>query len=37
METNANEPLLKCRKYKDVIKTRGWPLTWDESGRDPVY
>ena len=29
-----NEPLIKCRKRKDVIKTRGKSLTWDESGRN---
>ena len=37
METNANEPLLTCRKRKDVIKTRFVVMTWDKSRRDPVY
>jgi hypothetical protein len=23
METNTREPLIKCRKRRDVIKTRG--------------
>jgi len=32
METNTSEPLIKCRKRRDVIKTRGESLTWDESG-----
>lgn len=33
METNTIEPLMKCRKRRDVIKTRGESLTWEESGR----
>ena len=32
METNTSEPLMKCRKRRDVIKTRGESLTWDKSG-----
>jgi hypothetical protein len=32
METNKRESLIKCRKRRDVIKTRGESLTWDESG-----
>jgi len=32
METNTGESLIKCRKRKDVIKTRGESLTWDEPG-----
>jgi hypothetical protein len=32
METNTGESLRKCRKRRDVIKTRGESLTWDESG-----
>jgi hypothetical protein len=32
METNISEPLIKCRKRRDVIKTRGESLTWDKSG-----
>jgi hypothetical protein len=34
METNTSESLIKCRKRRDVIKTRGESLTWDESGGD---
>ena len=32
METNTREPLIKCRKRRDVIKTRGESLTWDKPG-----
>jgi hypothetical protein len=32
-EANTSEPLIKCRKRSDVVKTRGESLTWDESGR----
>jgi hypothetical protein len=32
METNTSESLIKCRKRRDVIKTRGESLTWDKSG-----
>jgi hypothetical protein len=32
METNTSEPLIKCRKRSDVIKTRGESLTWDKPG-----
>ena len=32
METNTGEPLIKCRKRRNVIKTRGESLTWEESG-----
>jgi hypothetical protein len=31
-EANTSEPLIKCRKRRDVIKTRGESLTWDKSG-----
>jgi len=31
-ETNASEPLRKCRKRRDDVETRGMSLTWDESG-----
>jgi hypothetical protein len=34
METNTSESLIKCRKRRDVIKTRGESLTWDEPGRN---
>ena len=34
MEANTSEPLIKCRKRRNVIKTRGESLTWDESGGD---
>ncbi|MDP2967872.1 MAG: hypothetical protein Q8P64_01535, partial [Deltaproteobacteria bacterium] len=33
-ETNVSEPLRKCRKRRDGVKTRGESLTWDESGGD---
>jgi hypothetical protein len=32
METNTSEPLIKCRKRRDVIKTRGESLPWDKPG-----
>jgi hypothetical protein len=32
METNNSESLIKCRKRRDVIKTRGESLTWDKPG-----
>jgi hypothetical protein len=32
METNTSESLIKCRKPRDVIKTRGESLTWDKPG-----
>jgi hypothetical protein len=32
METNTSQWLIKCRKRRNVIKTRGESLTWDESG-----
>jgi hypothetical protein len=32
METNTSESLIKCRKRRDVIKTRGESLTWDKPG-----
>jgi hypothetical protein len=31
---NTSEPLITCRKRRNVVKTRGKSLTWDESGRD---
>ena len=30
-ETNASEPLMKCRKRRDDVKTGGESLTWDKS------
>ncbi len=30
LETNTRESLRRCRKRRDVIKTRGESLTWDE-------
>lgn len=30
---NASEPLMKCRKRRNAIRTRGLSLTWDKSGR----
>jgi hypothetical protein len=32
METNTSESLIKCRKRRNDIKTRGESLTWDEPG-----
>jgi hypothetical protein len=32
METNNREPLIKCRKRRDAIKTRRWSLARDKSG-----
>lgn len=32
METNTREPLITCRKRREVIKTGGWSLTRDKSG-----
>jgi hypothetical protein len=32
METNKGESLIKCRKRRDVIKTKGESLTWDKPG-----
>ena len=37
METNVSEPLRKCRKRRDDVKTRGKSLIWDKSGRWPAY
>jgi len=34
METNTGESLIRCRKRRDVIKTRGESLTWDKPGRN---
>lgn len=31
-EANTSEPLIKCRKHRDVVKTRGESLTWEEFG-----
>ncbi len=31
-EANTSEPLIKCRKRRDVVKTRGESLTWEELG-----
>ena len=32
----AIKPLLRCRKYKDEIKTKGKSLTWEEFGRNLI-
>jgi len=32
MEMNVSEPLLNCRKCRDVVKTEGLSLTRDKSG-----
>ena len=37
MQTNTGESLIKCRKRRDVIKTRGESLTWEESGGNLFY
>ena len=37
METNVNEPLMKCRKRSDDVKTEGESLTRDKFGGRPVY
>ena len=37
METNVNEPLMKCRKRSDDVKTEGVSLTRDKFGGRPVY
>ena len=34
VESNASEPLMKCRKRRDDVKTGGQSLTREESGRD---
>jgi hypothetical protein len=34
METNTSESLIKYRKRRDAIKTRGESLTWDKLGRN---
>ena len=31
-ETNTSEPLIKCRKRRNVVKTKGESLTWDKPG-----
>jgi hypothetical protein len=33
-ETNTREPLIKYRKRRNAIKTRGVSLIWEESGRN---
>src|SRR4051812_28897692 len=35
-QTNASEPLLTCRKRRDVAKTRLQSLVWDEARRKPA-
>ena len=35
-QTNASEPLLTCRKRRDVAKTRLQVLAWDEARRKPA-
>ena len=32
-KTNASEPLMKCRKRRNVIETRLQSLAWDKLGR----
>jgi len=33
-ETNESEPLMKCRKRRNDVKTRGVSLTWDKHERN---
>jgi hypothetical protein len=35
-KTNASEPLMKCRKRKDVAETRLQSLAWDGTRRKPA-
>jgi hypothetical protein len=35
-KTNASEPLLTCRKRRDVVETRLQLLAWDEARRVPA-
>ncbi len=35
-KTNASEPLMKCRKRRDVAETRLQSLAWDEVRRMPA-
>ena len=35
-KSNASEPLMRCRKRKDVAETRLQSLAWDEARRKPV-
>jgi len=37
METNTSEPLIKCRKRRDVIKTGRELLARDKSGGNLIY
>ena len=37
METNKSEPLIKCRKHRDVIKTGRESLARDKSGGNLIY
>jgi hypothetical protein len=36
-KTNASEPLMTCRKRRDVAETRLQLLAWDEARRVPAY
>ena len=36
-KTNASEPLMTCRKRRDVIETRLQSLAWDEARGMPAY
>jgi hypothetical protein len=35
-KTNASEPLMTCRKRRDVAETRLPSLAWDEARRKPA-
>jgi hypothetical protein len=35
-KTNESEPLMKCRKRRDVVETRLQLLAWDEARKMPA-
>ena len=36
-KTNVSEPLMMCRKRRDVIETRLLSLVWDKARKSPAY
>jgi hypothetical protein len=36
-KTNVSEPLMMCRKRRDVIETRLLSLVWDKARKVPAY
>jgi hypothetical protein len=36
-KTNASEPLMRCRKRRDVTETRLQSLAWDPAETGPAY